>query len=94
MSNFPGPRRNIDTQIEIAASPEHVWSALTDTAAYPSWNPFIRKLTGRLEPRQRLTVCLGGDRAGGGMVFHPEVVAVMPGRRLQWIGRLRGCPDC
>ncbi|MFW7268179.1 SRPBCC family protein [Gluconacetobacter sp. Hr-1-5] len=92
MSNFPGPRRHIDTQIEIATSPERVWSVLTDMAAYPSWNPFIRKLTGRLEPRQRLTVCLGGDKAGGGMVFHPEVVTVMPGQRLQWIGRLWGLP--
>ncbi len=90
MPSFLNPRRNIDTQIEIAASPECVWSVLTDTEAYPSWNPFIRKLTGRLEPRQRLTVCLGESKAGGGMVFHPEVVTVMPGQRLQWIGRLWG----
>ena len=29
----------IVTQIDIATSPEHVWSILMDFPAYPQWNP-------------------------------------------------------
>ncbi|MCR1341946.1 SRPBCC domain-containing protein, partial [Acidithiobacillus ferrooxidans] len=29
----------IETGIEITASPEHVWSILMDFPAYPQWNP-------------------------------------------------------
>ena len=32
----------IVTQMDIAASPERVWSILMDFPAYPQWNPFIR----------------------------------------------------
>jgi len=88
LASVLSPRHEIKTQIEIAASSDRVWAVLTDTAAYPSWNPFIRKLTGYLAAGQRLTVSLGS----GGMVFHPKVVAVLPGQRLQWNGRLWGLP--
>jgi uncharacterized protein YndB with AHSA1/START domain len=33
------PQRDIATSIRIAAPPERVWSILTDTAAFPAWNP-------------------------------------------------------
>ena len=35
--------------IEIAASPERVWSVLTDFSAYPAWNPY-QTFEGRAEP--------------------------------------------
>ena len=37
----------LSSEIEIDASPDRVWSVLTDFAAYPDWNPFIRRLDGR-----------------------------------------------
>nr|WP_255305408.1 SRPBCC family protein [Acidithiobacillus ferrivorans] len=33
----------IETNIEITATPERVWSILMDFPAYPQWNPFISK---------------------------------------------------
>lgn len=81
------PQRKIETQIEIRASPERVWSVLTEITAYPSWNPFIRELTGQLVVGEKLRI-----RLSGGMVFKPKVITVLPGRRLQWIGRLWGVP--
>lgn len=92
MPIFLSPRRSVATQIEIAASPERVWSVLTETDTYPSWNPFIRKLTGQLAPRETLTVCLGGDKVGREIVFRPKVVTVITRQRLQWVGRLWGIP--
>ena len=31
--------QQIVTEIDIAASPERVWSILMDFSAYPQWNP-------------------------------------------------------
>lgn len=92
LAGLLSPQHKIETQIEIAASPERVWSMLTDTAAYPSWNPFIRELNGPLKVDHRLTVRLGGDETNGGMTFYPEIVTLVAGQRLQWIGRLWGLP--
>ncbi|MCA9637325.1 MAG: SRPBCC domain-containing protein [Myxococcales bacterium] len=35
------------TEITIAAPPERVWQVLVDTAAYPQWNPLVRRLRHR-----------------------------------------------
>ena len=33
--------RQLESEVEVQASPERVWEVLTDFAAYPDWNPFI-----------------------------------------------------
>lgn len=57
---------------------------LTDTAAFPAWNPFIRRLQGDLVIGGRITIQLGdGEDASS---FHPRLLAVEPGRELRWRG--------
>jgi hypothetical protein len=41
-------QREIATEIAIDGPPVQVWAVLTDTAAYPQWNPFIVALHGEL----------------------------------------------
>lgn len=75
------------SEIDIAAAPERVWSILTDFVAYPSWNPFIRSISGDIEAGQRLTVSIQpvGGRA---MTFRPTVLLVQPNGELRWLGHL------
>ena len=42
--------RRIHSEMEIQASPDRVWEALTDFAAYPHWNPFIVQAAGQPDP--------------------------------------------
>lgn len=79
--------RELRTEIKIAVPPERVWAVLTDTASYPAWNPFIRRLDGRLAVGERLTALLQpeGKRATS---FRPRVQAFEPARQLRWLGRL------
>jgi hypothetical protein len=77
----------IQTEIEIDASPERVWRALTDFAAYPEWNPFIVRIEGQPVNGTRLNATMkpAGSR---GMVIRPTVLQSLPNREFRWVGRL------
>jgi hypothetical protein len=64
-----------------------VWAVVTDVAAYPEWNPFIRRISGELREGARLEVRIEppGARA---TTFKPTVRAVETNRELRWLGRL------
>lgn len=80
-------QHSISRSIEIDAPPEAVWSQLADTAAYPDWNPFVRRLEGRLEEGAPLEVEIAPP-GGRAMTFRPTVLAARPNRELRWRGRL------
>ena len=74
----------VAADIWISAAPPEVWRVLTTTAAFPAWNPFIRRLEGDLVAGRRITIQLGdGDDATS---FHPQLLAVAPERELRWRG--------
>ena len=78
---------SLETRTEIAASPQTVWKHLTDSAAYPDWNPLIRQMSGDLSEGGQIAVTIGlGDRTP--MTFTPKLLAVDAARELRWIGRL------
>src|SRR4030088_575329 len=78
---------HLETQIEIDAPAERVWSLLIDFPSYPRWNPFIRSIEGTLGVGQSLTVFIQPPGARG-MRFRPTVLAAQPNRELRWKGRL------
>jgi len=79
--------RRIDTAIDIAAPPRAVWDVLVDFAAYPDWNPFIRRLQGEAQVGARLEVTVQPP-GGKPMTFKPTVLVAEPARELRWLGRV------
>jgi hypothetical protein len=79
--------RELDTNIEINATPQRVWQILTDFESYPRWNPFIKSIGGEPKEGSRLKVFIQppGSR---GMTFKPVVLKAEPGRELRWLGHL------
>ena len=74
------------TEIDIAAPAARVWDVLTDFAAYPEWNPFIRRIDGL--PAARTTLIVRIQPPGGrAMSFRPTILRVEPERELAWRGR-------
>jgi hypothetical protein len=80
-------KHHLETQIDIAASPETVYGILTDLESYSEWNPLITSSEGTVAVGERLTNRLEppGSRA---MTFKPTVTVVEPGRKFEWLGRL------
>jgi hypothetical protein len=79
--------RELATSIEVDATPERVWSVLTDFESFPDWNPFIRSASGEVEPGAKLEVRLEPP-GGRAMTFKPTVLVAEPARELRWLGRL------
>lgn len=72
----------IRTEIEIAATPEQVWSILIDFVAYSQWNPFIRSITGIVKTGEKLTALIQ-PIGGKSMTFRPTVLVAVPNQELR-----------
>ena len=77
----------IKTEIDIESTPERIWSILSDFAAFPSWNPFVLSIVGRIEKGARLTVSIQPPGAKA-MAFRPIVLSALPNQELRWLGHL------
>jgi len=79
--------KELHSEIEIEASAERVWKVLTNIAAFPQWNPFIRRASGEIRTGERLEVHMQPSGAKA-MTFRPKVLKVEPNRELRWRGQL------
>lgn len=77
----------ISTSINIKASASNVWRILTNFAEYPTWNPFIKSIEGKLELGEKLkvTICPPGIKP---MTFHPKIISYKENHHLTWQGHL------
>ena len=79
--------KELHSEIEIDASAERVWGVLTDFASYPQWNPFIRRIGGKLEVGERLEVRLQPPDSRS-ITLRPKVLRAEPNRLMRWVGHL------
>lgn len=80
-------RHELQTTIEIDAAPSTVFSQLIDLATYGDWNPFITEASGTMAVGGRLRLHMEPP-GGRPMTFRPTVTELVPGRVLEWLGRL------
>ena len=79
-------KKEIHTEIDIDADPLTVWDVLVDLAAYPDWNPMVKKASGEVRAGQRLKLHYepeGQKRR----TFKPLLLVVEPGQELRWQGQ-------
>ncbi len=79
--------KEIKTEILINASPEKVWTLLTNFENYPNWNPFITSIKGVVKVGQKITVRIEPPEAKG-MTFKPKILTFETNKQLSWLGHL------
>ena len=77
----------IQYSIDIAAPIARVWEILSDFPAYPSWNPFIRSISGAQTAGSRLKVTIQ-PQGGRPMTLAPTVLNSSPLKEFRWKGQL------
>lgn len=73
---------SIHTSIDIKASPKQVWEILTDFDRYAEWNPFVKKIEGKIAVGKRFYAEIGD------MKFKPVVVAFEEEKVFEWLGHV------
>jgi hypothetical protein len=79
--------KEISTRIVINAPANKVWQVLTDFAQYPSWNPFIKSITGEAKVGNTIVALIEPPGAQG-MTFKPVVLAFTRNQEFRWKGKL------
>jgi len=74
--------KEIKTSIIIKAKPDKVWKVFTDFKEYPTWNPFIKSLTGEIEEGKKIKVKTNSAS------FKSRILACTQNKELVWAGSL------
>jgi hypothetical protein len=82
--------RELNTEIEIEASAEKVWSTLTDFARYHEWNPFIPKIAGDLRNGAKVQIHLHIPNEKKETAFTATILNIIENETLSWVGKLAG----
>lgn len=77
----------IETKIIIDAPIALVWEVFSDFSAYPNWNPFLKKVSGKPEVGARLEI-LPVIGKGKPTRFTPRVLKVEAEQEFRWLGHL------
>jgi hypothetical protein len=72
--------KSFATSIAIKARPEKIWALLTDASIYPSLDPAIAKVEGRIGAGERVVV------HANGRPFKLQVTTFEPNQRMVWSG--------
>jgi hypothetical protein len=82
--------KTVSATIQIDASPQAVWAALTDLDRYPEWNPLFREASGQVAVGNRITLRSVHPANGRLMTVKPTISVADPGAELRWVSSLPG----
>jgi hypothetical protein len=75
--------RSFATTASIRATPDTIWSILTDAAKYPDWNPTVTKVDGRIAIGERVTLHV---TISPGRAFPVRVASMKRPTSMVWRG--------
>jgi len=79
--------RQLSTEIIINATPDLVWRVLSDFEKYPTWNPFVKKIEGKVVEGKRFKVTLQQPNSKP-IVISPKCIRFEENKEFRWIGHL------
>ena len=81
--------KSVHAELLIPASPEEIWSVLTDAPHYSEWNPVFVDVQGEYREGGKLTYQMK-DQTGKTTEVVATIVELDPGKELNQFGGMRG----
>lgn len=72
-----------DATATIEASPDAIWTLLTDAPGYTAWDSGVDRVDGRIAPGEKITVF---SKVNPGRAFPVKVTEFAPGKKMVWSG--------
>ena len=82
-------RKSVRAELTIRATPDEIWSVLTDSSSYPAWNPILVAVKGEFHEGATLDVDMKSPD-GSVTVVRPRVKKLVPGSELNQVGGIPG----
>ena len=76
--------RKIYTDIIIDATPEQVWSVLTDTPSYKNWAAFLVDIQGEIKDGEKITAKFQTDPKKEKLTTIEHTISVTEGKEFFW----------
>ncbi len=76
--------RTIYTDIVIDATPEQVWSVLTDTASYKNWATFLVDIKGEIKDGEKITAIFQTNPKKEKLNTIAHTISVEDGKEFYW----------
>ena len=67
----------------IEATPETIWSILTDAPNYPQWDPIVDRIEGHIAPGEKIVAF---TKLSPGQAFPARVTEFVPNKHMKWSG--------
>jgi hypothetical protein len=75
--------KHYEASSTIAASPDAVWSILTDASGYSDWDSGVRRLEGKVAPGEKLKLT---SEVNPKRAYPVTITRFEPGRAMAWTG--------
>ena len=82
------PLYTIRTSIALPANLRDSWKVLTDFAEYPTWNPYLTRVEGRLIVGEKMSFTLVDENFSDPLRLSATLGEVTPNKRFFWTGRV------
>ncbi len=76
--------RTIYTDIIIDATPEQVWSVLTDTTSYKNWAAFLIDIQGEIKDGRKITAVFQTNPKKKKLTTIEHTISVVNGKEFYW----------
>ncbi len=76
--------KEIQSEIEIGASPEKVWSVLTNIDNWKKWNPTINHASGDAVVGAKLSIIIRDEDGKDGAEYMPIVTVIQESKLFEW----------
>jgi hypothetical protein len=73
--------KEFSVKINIKASPDRIWSILTEASRWLEWNTTITRIEGKIAPGEKVTVY---SKVSPGRAFPLRVSEFSPPKRMVW----------
>ena len=80
--------KEIQTEIEIAAPPEKVWSILINIEKWSKWNPTTIQASGVASVGAELTITMRGEDGNDGPKYMPIVTSLEEPKLFKWRAKM------
>lgn len=80
--------KEINTEIEILATPDKVWEILMDLPNWPKWNPIVNKIEGNLKIGEKLSITMSDSKGNDGKKYDSVITNIDTNERFSFIAKM------